>query len=242
MSTITTHPIGKPEFAGSGGKRPERGGGTGPSGAESASLASASRPQSMFERYRQAPPIFQWGIAIVLGIMIWLFAEDFVWSTAAEWNAENDRMQRALEEGAARAETLNGVRDAIPLVGRIAVPRAERDGTEELSRAVNAILAEHKVEGAEWDVRPGGNITPPAQLIELVGAGTKLGKVAGELRFDATQETAIKVIAGLEAAEMIESISRLKISRNSSPSVKKIGVTLTVEAWVQLDRKSRGGR
>jgi hypothetical protein len=239
MSTITTSPL---PTTGSSGASPRRGRDETPT-PDSPRASQRQQPQSWFERYRQAPTILQWGIAIALAVMVWLFAEDFVWSTAAAWNEENSRMELALQEGAERDQMLNGVRDVIPLLGRIAVPRAERDGSEELSRAVNAVLAEHKIANAEWDVRPGGNMTPPPELVELVGAGTKLGKVSGELRFTASQETVIKVIAGLEAAEMIESITRLKLSRDqTSAGAKKIGVTLTVEAWVQLDRKVRGGR
>ena len=207
-----------------------------------ADVTTPRQPTSWLDRYRQAPSIYQWAIAIALGVMVWLFAEDFVWSTAARWNEENARMQTALEEGANRAELLSGVRDAIPPVGRIVVPRAEKDGTEELLRAINKVLEEQKIEkeSIERQVRPGGNMAPPPELVQLVGEGTKLGKVVGEVRFSATQEKVIKVIAGLEATEMIESISRLKLSRE--PSSKKVGVTLTVEAWVQLDRKSRGAR
>ncbi|MBL9119419.1 MAG: hypothetical protein JNL80_05860 [Phycisphaerae bacterium] len=205
-------------------------------------MTTPRQPTSWLDRYRQAPSIYQWAIAIALGVMVWLFAEDFVWSTAARWNEENARMQTALEEGANRAELLSGVRDAIPPVGRIVVPRAEKDGTEELLRAINKVLEEQKIdkESIERQVRPGGNMAPPPELVQLVGEGTKLGKVVGEVRFSATQEKVIKVIAGLEAEEMIESISRLKLSRE--PSSKKVGVTLTVEAWVQLDRKNRGAR
>ena len=202
--------------------------------------AASPTPQGWIERYRQAPPIYQWAIAIALGLILWMFAEDFIWSTTASWNEQNNRMERALQEGASRGEALNGVRDAIPAVGRIAIPRTEGDGSEELQRAVNEVLAKHKVDNFEWQKRPGGNMNPPPELVELVGPGTKLGKITGEVRFTSTQETVIKVIAGLEATDMIESISRLKMTKDQN--TKKIGVTLTVEAWVQLERKSRGAQ
>lgn len=199
---------------------------------------------SLFDRFQQLSLLYRWALAIMIGVVLWLFAEDFLWSTAAKWNEENQRMQIALEQGANRAELLEGVREAIAPVGRIVVPRAEGDGSEELNDAVNKVLAANKVtDGVEFQKRTSSNNAPSAELLQLVGDGAKLGKVSGELRFNATQETLIKVIAGLEAEEMIESISRLKLTRDSkSSATKKIGVTLTVEAWVRLDRKTRGVR
>ena len=234
MTTMTTSPVSPPVARE-------------PSQQPSGQPGDATRGSSLTDRYRQASPIYQWAIAITAGVVLWLFAEDFLWSTAARWNEENKRMQSALEEGAARADLLEGVRESIAPVGRIVVPRTEGDGSEELSNAVIKVLAANKVtDGFEFQKRTSGNNAPSAELVQLVGEGAKLGKVSGELRFNASQETVIKVIAGLEAEEMIESISRLKLARASKSSStakdQKIGVTLTVEAWVRLDRKTRGVR
>jgi hypothetical protein len=134
---------------------------------------ASSAPVSWLDRYRQASTIYQWAIAIAIGLMLWLFAEDFIWSTAATWNAESDRMQTALVEGANRSDLLNGVREAIPPVGKIVVPRAERDGTEELLRAINQVLEEHKIDkdSIERQVRPGGNMSPPPELVRDRSSG-----------------------------------------------------------------------
>lgn len=201
--------------------------------------AAKRRGGSFVEWYRGASPMMQWAVIAIGVLFIWFVADEWIWSTANTLNNQNDRMERALEEGADRDRLVSGVRTAIPALGRISVPRAERDGSEELSNAVNDVMSKAGVKIFSWDVRPGGNMSPPPELVQLVGADTKLGKVSGELRFNAKQEDVIKVIAGLEAAPEIESISRLKLSRENSD--KTVGVTLTVESWVQLDRKRRGG-
>ncbi len=189
--------------------------------------------------FRAASPVKQWAVVLAGLLLLWVAADEFVWSTAANINRENARMERALSEGADRERLVAGVRGAIPTLGRISVPRAERDGSEELSNAVQTVMANAGIKIFSWEVRPGGNMSPPPELVQLVGPETKLGKVGGELRFNAKQEDVIKVIAGIEAAPEIESIARLKLSREASD--KTVGVTMTVEAWVQLDRKRRGG-
>ncbi len=200
--------------------------------------APTGRAGSFVEWYRGASSAKQWAVIIVGALLLWFAADEWIWSTATSLNRQNDRMERALDEGANRDRLVEGVRGAIPPLGRIAVPRAERDGSEELSNAVTEVMAKAGVKIFSWDLRPGGNMSPPPELVQLVGADTKLGKVAGELRFNAKQEEVIKVISGIEAAPEIESISRMKLSRENGD--KTVGVTMTVEAWVQLDRKRRG--
>jgi hypothetical protein len=206
---------------------------------EPAPAGRAAGSSSFAAWFRAASPIKQWAIVLAGALLIWVAADEWVWSTASNINRENARMERALSEGADRDRLVAGVRGAIPTLGRISVPRAERDGSEELSNAVNAVMASAGVKIFSWEVRPGGNMSPPPELVQLVGPDTKLGKVGGELRFNAKQEDVIKVIAGIEAAPEIESIARLKLSREGGD--KSVGVTMTVEAWVQLDRKRRGG-
>jgi hypothetical protein len=204
-----------------------------------APTAGLSRNSSFAGWFRAASPIKQWAVILAGALLIWVAADEWVWSAAANINRQNARMEQALTEGANRDRLVAGVRGAIPTLGRITVPRAERDGSEELSNAVKMVMADAGVKIFSWEVRPGGNMSPPPELVQLVGAETKLGKVGGELRFNARQEDVIKVIAGIEAAPEIESIARLKLSREASD--KTVGVTMTVEAWVQLDRKRRGG-
>lgn len=210
-----------------------------PNSGMSPASASPSRGSSFVDWYRAASPAKQWAVVIAGALILWFAADEWIWSSAKSLNDTNSRMERALEEGADRERLVSGVRTAIPTLGRISVPRAERDGSEELSNAVNSVMAKIGLKTFSWEVRPGGNMSPPPELVQLVGADTKLGKVGGELRFNAKQEDVIKVIAGIEAAPEIESITRLKLSRESGD--KTVGVTMTVEAWVQLDRKRRGG-
>jgi hypothetical protein len=201
-------------------------------------VAAASKDPSLWRRFRSMSPIYQAGIVLGAALVLWVAAEDYVWAPARSLNLESERIARALRDGANREAVIRGVGESIRPVGRVVVPRAENDGSEELFRSVNEVCNEHNIV-ARIDVRPGGSMNAPAELASLIGENNRLGKVTCDLTFTTSQETFAKFLADLEARPEIESVSRLKIARNDKD--KKIDVLMTVDAWVQVPKKQRAG-
>lgn len=223
---------------------------TSPSGSERTSASRAMAPTAagavakpgLLERYLALAPMYRWAVAGALVLVLWLFASDYVWPLADDINQQSDRIQRALEEGAARDRMIErdaSVRSAVTAIGQIAIPRAEKDGTQELAASIDEVMRSNRVTGYSLDVRAGARL-PPNVLAEIAGPGGRIEKVVGELKFDATQEVAARIIAELESRPEIESISRLKLTKRSE-SERKVTVQLTVEAWIQVDRGGRRG-
>lgn len=209
-----------------------------PSGGESAPKAIVPAKAGYVDRFRALPPTYQWAMIIAFGIFLYVFAQDYLWAPARSLNEESDRIARALVEGSQRDDVIRRVSGAIAPIGRIAVPRAEKDGSEELTRSITEVCNTFHIT-PRLNVRPGGNMNAPPELIELVGASNRLGKVTGDIVFSAPQDVVTKVLAALEARPEIESISRLKLTRNDKD--KKVDVNMTVDAWVQVVKKKTGG-
>jgi hypothetical protein len=214
-----------------------------------ADSAAAGRAKGgLLERYLNLPNWQRLALAAVVLVGLWIFANDFPWQWAADLNAESSRIERALSEGADRetmVKVAGDVPQAIVAIGPIAVPRAENDGSQELARTVNEVMAEAGVKQYSLDVRPGGKVPPNMleQLVRSEGGGaagsSRVEKLTGELKFEVAQDTAIRIVAALEGRPEIESISRLRMSRKDAD--KKVTVDLTLEAWVQVARRKRGG-
>lgn len=209
---------------------------------ETPSTATTRSGEGLLDRFLRLQPAYRWLIGGGLALLLWLFASDYVWPLADDWNARSDRIQRALEEGAERERMIERnqeVRNAITAIGQIAIPRAEKDGTQELSKSVDAVMRANRVAAFALDVRAGAKL-PPNVLSEIAGPSGRIEKVIGELKFDASQEVAARIVAELESRPEIESISRAKFTKRSDAD-KRVSVQLTVEAWIQVERTARGG-
>jgi hypothetical protein len=69
-----------------------------------------------------------------------------------------------------------------------------------------------------------------------------VARITGNLRFDATPEEAIAIIAELEANTTIEAVSDVRVTEQSGRQVR---VDLTVESWIvsleQRPQRTGGG-
>ena len=63
-------------------------------------------------------------------------------------------------------------------------------------------------------------------------------RITGDLRFEATPEVAMRIIAALESSSEVEAVSTLKIDRMAG-RVEKVQVRLAVEAWALSKPRAR---
>jgi hypothetical protein len=97
-------------------------------------------------------------------------------------------------------------------------------------------LNKHRATSAVFSSRPGSRL-PRNALVELTGGTGRIDRLTKEVKFDATPDAALAVIADLEASPHVDSISSVRIVRDAGGKVK---VTLTIESWIRGDDRAAG--
>ena len=104
---------------------------TSPTPTPAAKAEKATEP-GLLDRYLALGTAVRLAIAVGIALVLWLFAEDYIWSAARSIDATCDAMQKSLEEGAERSQLVErseSVKEAIVSIGPIAIPRSEKDGS-----------------------------------------------------------------------------------------------------------------
>ena len=170
-----------------------------------------------------------------------LFYIDYLWKFADEWNHKADGIQSQVRQSAlsnSRLVDSRSMRDLISGVGPVVKPTTEADANKALTQSVNAILKLHSVSNDDFKIRAPGRL--PTDTLEKIvkGSNQRVERLTGELRFDASLEHTLAIIAELESSEDIESVSHVRL--NKLPGTRKLSVRLTVEAWILSSVAGRG--
>jgi hypothetical protein len=180
-------------------------------------------------RVMALPPAQRAGVFVVALLLCWLALDQWSWSWAREWGSEADRMERALSDSRTLASSVDPVAQAgAEHYGPIEPPASESEGAEAMARAVVDVVKKHSTTGFSYDAQRAS--TRLSGIATLGGQGDRLSRVAGEVRFESSPAEAAKIISELESNPAIEAISALRIEKLESD--QRVGVRLTVEAWV----------
>ncbi len=185
------------------------------------------------QRFAQLPRAAQWALIGTVVIIAMLIYTDYLWKFADEWNDEADGIQSQVRQAAltnSGFDRLDRMKDLISGVGPVVKPTTEADANKALTQSVNAILKLHSVSNDDFKIRPPARL-PTGTLEKIVqGRNQRVERLTGELRFDASPEHTLAIIAELESSEDIESVSHVRL--NKLPGTRKLSVRLTVEAWI----------
>lgn len=187
-------------------------------------------------RIRALPKAGQWGVAVAAVLLVWLALEQWSWSWARSWADQADRIERALADSRDLSASVDPVAGAgAELFGPVDPPGGESEGAEAMARAVVDVVKKHSVSQFSFDAQRASTRLGGAQS----GFGSqKLSKVQGELQFEATPAETAKIIAELEASPSIEAVSAVRMQRRENDN--RVGVRMTVEAWVFASRSGAG--
>jgi hypothetical protein len=193
----------------------------------------------LVDRYRALPRALQWGVLTVIGVAAFLLWD----ATIRPLTDDLDRQAASIEADVARiragesiAEDFNKVARVVECLGPVAKPGGQADGAAELIGIVNNVRAKHAISNDNFDFRPQGKV-PGAGLTSMTG-GKRLEKLVGDLRFTATTEDAMAVIAELESSPEIESIKSLRVTKDAN---RKVKVNLSLESWILPSETTKGG-
>jgi hypothetical protein len=197
--------------------------------------------RNLWQRYRQLPRAGRWAITALVAVAVFLVWNDYVLTLAAVWNERADELLADVREvkGDVRREArLRAAEDAIRALGPVQGPGTQSEAAAAVNDAVNEILKRHSVSDDRFDYRGAGRL-PRGTLSDVVRSGQQVQRITGDLRFDASADEAVAIIAELEDSPRIEAVSDVHIRREAGAG--KVRVDLTVEAWF-VSFEQRGGR
>ncbi len=199
----------------------------------------------LWQRFRRYPRALRWalgGAFLIAVMLVWL---DVILPRQGIWNDEADNLLARLVDsshGEERLNRLERLEQDIRAIGPVEKPGTEGEATAVLKAAVNDILKRHKVSNDSYVDRPAGKL-PRGTLAPILEGTRQAYSVSADLRFDATPEDAIAVIAELEGSPEVESVTRVRLARLGGAD-RKVTVDLTIDAWIAREERrpsSRGG-
>ena len=201
-----------------------------------------NRLETAWHSFRQLPRAAQWALAGVLGMLLFMVYDDHILRVAGNWNRAAEEMMAKVEHAAGgdrRLQSLRVLRHAVLGLGTVEAPGREAAAENGLNDVINEVLKGHTVSADSFDYR-GPSKMRRGTLSRVLSPGEQVERISGELRFEATPQQAMEIIAELESSRWIDAISTLRMTRLAGP--RKVKVDLTVEAWiVSAQRRARVG-
>lgn len=199
---------------------------------------ATTQTSSIAARIAALPPRVRWALAGVAAIALYIFVDDYCWTTARDMGRQADRLQALLDRGSAmQAPMPREVERAVLAYGIVEPPDSEAQSSQALAAAVSEVVKRHNIQNYAFEARSGGKL-PSAALSSVVGPGQRIERIFGELSFDVAPGDVAKILEDLERSPAIDAIAQVRM--NWREEKKKLDVKLSVEAWAVVSRESRG--
>ena len=172
-------------------------------------------------------------VYVALALLGWLATDELLWAPARAWSAESERIEQALDRGAARQGSVStDLRRAVATFGPVEPPAAAATRREELARAIDEVMRRARIAGYSFETRFGQRVK------ETEGLGA-VERLQAEVKFEVPADTLPALVAELEAHPVIDGIAAIRIEKIEQ--ARKLSVQATVESWVTAsgERRSR---
>ncbi len=198
------------------------------------------------QRFFELPRVWQWAIMAIVFIVAFLLWDQTIRQLAFQWDAQADKIERDIESvqhSESLRSDLNSSKGFITIAGEVRIPGTVAEGEMALSRAVNEVLRRHTVNDDSYSMR-GRRPLGKGVLSELTrGNAERVEVLSSELRFEASPETTMAIIAELETHPDVESVNSVRLTKLTTTKVK---ARLSIETWVigekpQSARNRAGG-
>ena len=167
-----------------------------------------------------------------------------VGTTMERWNREADRIETQLDrlsDASYIGSRLLRRSSAIVSLGPVKLPCSESEGRSALTNAVVDVLESGKYKVTYgFDLGGGGDKLREDLSRGIVSHGGRVTRLTGALKFEASPEDAIAIIAAFDGREDIDGIRKVTISKGESRGSAKVKVALTLEKWVEVSSTRRG--
>lgn len=195
--------------------------------------------QTLLQQYQKMSRVMRLATLAAVGLALY-----FLWDNSirpatdilkrdADAIASNVSELQRIEAEAERLKNLN--KALVWNIGPVRPPVAVAEGSKQFNDVVLNVLQKHGATNTNFSSRSRGKL--PRSALVTYANGRRIDRLTGDIKFDASPEKAAAIIAELEASPHIESVTSLRLARDTG---RKVRVTLTVETWV-LATEPAGG-
>ena len=193
-----------------------------------------SAENAILERFQALPRSARWLTLAVAFTVLVLGWDATLGNMARDWNESADSVERQVHEvhGSSKLKgDLKRMENTIVGLGDVRRPGSDSEGRIALTRAYNEIMKNYTVSEDSFDTSGGGDKLPKSVSTGITRRGARLARLSGNLKFTSSAEDAAAIIADFERHPDIESVSKVRITKDER---RKVKVTLTVEVWVEV--------
>jgi len=187
-----------------------------------------------FDRFQSLPRAVRWLSLGVVFVTLFLAWDASLGTMSRTLREDAEQLERQVNE-VLRSDELRGklksMTDTVVVIGDVSRPSSENEGQLALTRAYNEVLKNYAVTPDSFDMSGGGDKLPRNVSQGVARDGKRLARLTGTLKFKSTAEDAIGIISDFEQHRDIESVSKLRITKDERRTVK---VTMTLEVWVEV--------
>ena len=197
--------------------------------------------QSIMAQYQKMSRPMQWASLAAVGLVLFLLWDRVVTPYTNDLNDAGDRIAnnvrelRSIETDAAKLKNTRS--NVVWTIGPVRPPAPVAEGARMFDQIVNEVMQKHGATNFTLSSRPRGKL-PRSALVGFTRGGTRIDRLTADIKFDASPENAVAIIAELESSPHIESITTLRLVRDTG---RKVRVNLSVEWWVIAAASSEGG-
>lgn len=198
-----------------------------------------SQVQQLMDRFNQMPRALRWVLYAAFGVVLFLIWDSSIYPATLEMAHKADTIERQRDQvrnTPQLIEQMNELRDAIMIVGPVAPPRDVMEGEGMFTNAVTDTLETHGISDETFTLRRGGAFQ--SEYLHTVTGDRQTDRLTGELRFEASPEVTMTVIADLESRPEVEAITQVNLTRTSR---ERLSVRMVLEAWVRPAQVLAGG-
>ena len=201
---------------------------------------SSSTWQTRWQQFQTLPRAIRWLVLTVAAVVAFIVVNDYIWGLSRLWNDKAAALESKIvaagdiDERERQADTMAA---AIVALGPVELPGNLAESREAVTSVVNEVMLKYRTV-SDWRFDPKGAATMP-EVLRKIMPGKKVERISGELRFDASVEDAMAIIADFESRPEIEAVTTVRMVRQTS--IKKLRVNLTIDAWVVSEGAPRRG-
>ncbi|MCP3905959.1 MAG: hypothetical protein GY715_20225 [Planctomycetes bacterium] len=187
-----------------------------------------------FERFQSLPRAVQWLCLAVAFVALFLVWDATLGKVTRNLRSEAEDIEKQAAEvrnSDALRHKLGDMEHAIIVFGDVSSPGSENEGQVALTRAYNEVMKNYSVTPDSFDMSGGGDKLPRNVSQGVARDGRRLARRTGTLKFKSSAEDAIGIIADFEQHPDIESVSKLRITKDER---RKVKVTMTLDVWIEV--------
>ncbi|MFK7961345.1 MAG: hypothetical protein AB8G96_12570 [Phycisphaerales bacterium] len=196
---------------------------------------------SLVDRFNELPRAIRWAIAAAVffvGFQLW---DTTIRPMGAEWTNQGDRierMARQVRDGEALENRIARQQVVLANLGPVGNPLTETAGRLALNDIVSQRVKSYpSVTGDQFTLNGSTEVVKQAVARQVLkntdNPNRKLGRITGDLKFNAFPEEAAAIVAELESLPEVRSVTAVRLRAEDRGM---ISATITIDAWVLVER------